>query len=254
MKGIILFGLILLILIGGASAFFYFFKEKSGAEQEIQLYHNFSIKFIDNSTKKEVPIDYLVLSDDGLFSRKGIYYGEEYSLENLITNKSFNIYNINSSRCYYTEKYSYPQIYEPQTVRADIYVDSCGELKISHSGRLLYYEPIILNISSSGLSKGLGFCITWSRNILSVSIEANKTDIPVRLKNKVVKCYDLERDIKNEDIILNLDYKNSAPLQIEDKIKIYLIDSDYRSDLNMLSFENEHGKDFAIPDILYEIK
>ncbi|MEK6885317.1 MAG: hypothetical protein AABY22_37140, partial [Nanoarchaeota archaeon] len=161
----------------------------------------------------------------------------------------------NADKCFYTAKYEYPIVYEPKFIRAEIYLRECGTLKASHSGRLLYYEPIVLNISIIEYIQASAVCFQWTRNLLTVSLQNySKIEIPERLKNKVVKCYDLKTDLNDESILLNVSYKEIAPLQLSDEIIIYIIDSDYRIDLNKLFYENEDKLDFAAPDFKYIIK
>ncbi|MEK6879835.1 MAG: hypothetical protein AABY22_09525, partial [Nanoarchaeota archaeon] len=88
MKGIIIFGVILFLLVGSLTAYFYFYKQKPIDASSSILYHNLSLKFLDNVTGKEITTEYAVYFGNSLFT-KGAYSGSDYNRENIPTNRSF---------------------------------------------------------------------------------------------------------------------------------------------------------------------
>jgi hypothetical protein len=102
--GKILMVSLVLLFVGVATIFaLYHFKEKPKLEPPVIEFHNVSIKFVDNATKKEIAMPFVVVSDEtSSVLTKGNYIGQDYGLTSFISNQSFSIFNTQGKDCVYT--------------------------------------------------------------------------------------------------------------------------------------------------------
>lgn len=256
MKKLIVFSIFLVILILGLGIFFYFFYERSAIKSSEIQYHDVNIRFINNNTKKEVFVSYdIFYQPDRTYIKTQEYYGQGYNIERIKVNRSFSINYRNSSSCFYPSSFEYEKNDIPQTIRVDIELEPCGLIIINHSGMLLFEEPITINLTSVGKIKNPALCLSWSKNLLSVSIKnLTKINVVDRLKDKVVKCYDTRIILTNNSTLYNLDYILYKSITQEDFIILYILDGDISVYTNEIVYENEYRQDFALDDVKYLIR
>lgn len=256
MGKLLVFSLVLLLVGVGTILALYHFKEKPQQAPPVIEFHNVSIKFFDNATKKEVALPFVVISDETATElTRGTYIGQDYGFTAFVSNQSFSIFNTQGKECFYTSRWQQPRIEKGTVIRGEIPVDKCGALKAMHNGNLLFGDDIVLNITSQGVVRHVGICLTWSPNILTVSA-ANLTKVnpPDRLRGKVVKCYDVDPLLNSGTALVLLEYRESRALQFQDYIKVTVIDGDiHLVSPSKLVRETDSREDIGLSDIVYTI-
>lgn len=246
---------VVLLLAGGAIFVLYKFYEAPKQAEATPVFHTFNVKFLNAITKKEISTPYrVVVENSSTLERK--YLGVGYDTFQVEANQSLKIINDQQADCFYTSKWEYPRVAEPNTIRVEIPVTPCGSLNVSSTGSLLFEESPTLLLNARGEVRSVAFCLTWSRNILTVIPKESmaKVAVPRRLKSKAVKCYDLQRDLIDNSTQIPLEYRQNQALENSDFIKVYLLDGDKEIGINAADpWEGNENQDIALRDIEYTI-
>lgn len=164
------------------------------------------------------------------------------------------VYNfVSGSPGYYTSNHL---IAAPQdNMTYDIYLYKAGDFIVNTSDKFNQKQGVMnLEVSSTGFIQGLNYCIIWGMNTLDVNSNHESINVPIRLKNRVNKCYNTLSNLDSNEIInITLDYRNYDIPNSQDYIKIYLIDSDLNLN-NSYVIENSSGSDIALNDYIFYVK
>jgi len=259
-KYVIIFG-VLIVITAAIIIGLYFFYEKPEQEKPPEM-HNLSIRFYNNVTKSQVDSDYIIsrisLSD---IYKQGRSTKNDFVRELIPVNTTFRVLNNNkNNQSYYT---NYQDFYDVLGVgkifRIEIPLTKVGELTIEKNSVWNIENPdnpFVLFVKSTGEVRNIGFCLRWSDNIVSVTEDHYKvSEVPTRYKDKVDRCYDTSQTLNNNSLAIFLKYKTFGNLDIDDYIKVIVIDGDVQyGNVNEVVREDGDGNDIALPDVEYIIK
>lgn len=249
--------ILLIVLIGGGIIFaVYKFKEEPIQEQAEIKFHTLNVKFLNNLTGKETATPYSV-EIEGQSPEGRNYLGVDYDQFQSETNKTVRILNSRQEECFYTSAWEYPRSDSPTSVRVEIPIIPCGKLSVGNNGSLLFEEQPTLFINASGEVRNLAFCLTWSKNILTVTTRdpMAKFNTPRRLQGKVVKCYDARISLTNNQTAIPLNYRPNNALDTTDFIRVTILDGDREIGITEQNpWEGGEHEDVAVEDLTFTIK
>jgi len=233
MKNSIIIFFVMLALIASTLTFIYYKYERSNNTGNLD-YINISVSA--SSNKKPINIGFRI-DRDGFFYKDGETLKEGAVLVKVLRNSSYTITSINlENQSYYTFTKKL-NLDSGNTNRVDLNMIPPGELVVNHR---IEDEKIFLEVSSIGPYNNLSYCIDWSDNFLWVK-SLNYTSSFNIYNSNYVKCYNTNKNLYNDSILIALEYKHWQDLISEDFIKIYFLDKDIVN--NKIIYENFGGKD-----------
>lgn len=265
MNKLIVFTLIAFLFIGAAVVAIYFLYEKPVQEKEPE-YYNVSIRTYEDTTGRQVASGYvIVLDDSSILYANGTTLNQGYVLAKVPKNHTFVVFNSNiANQSYYTLRGFYGSSMLPvDSFRVDFPLTSQGTVAISHDGILGIDSVIHVTLDVTGEFRYPSICLQWSSKIISVTIpdKDEMLTLPKRLEGKVVKCYSLKSTLKDDHVIIPIQYIKYGTLDESDFIQIYVLDGDIRYySINPLDgyksyiLEDTQGNDVGQKDYLYVVK
>lgn len=168
-----------------------------------------------------------------------------YVLEQVPKNQTIKIYNINiNNQTYYTD---YKEFQAQDTKRIDFKLEQPQEVLINTTDNT---DNLTIILFSKNFQNVI-FCVKWSVHFISVATQDfNQTEKPDLYKTWD-RCYNANFSLRNNEEKINLQYKIFGILNIDDYIKIAVIDSDYKDGVFITEQDN---KDIAGTDKIEKIK
>lgn len=257
-RGIIIFIVILGLIITGA-VLVYFLYEKP-IQEKPPLNNNLNIRIYDKDTGKQIVTNYIIsMIPLNTIYKEGTTVENGFVKELLPVNNSFRVITKNKGeQTYYTNFKEYEDLNGvPMDYRIEIPVQKYGKLLVSSNDTWKVDNPYKLTLTTNDVVNHIGFCVRWSRNIISVTSVTNYEEelAPKRLENKVDRCYNTDISLNNESIDIFLNYKKFGELMTDDSIKVIIMDGDIRyTNPYKIIREGGNKSDIGVPDIVYEIK
>lgn len=245
---IVSFVFILLIIVG---VIVYFFYEKPRIDKiESEQLKNLVLQFYDNGT--QIRTGYIITLDNSNY----VYLEENstdvnYIINNIPANRSFSIFNKNIENQRYYTSYEDFNIYSSFNKKFNVY--KIGDVNITITQKLRESDVIKVQITELGIVKCPKICVRGSTHIVSIKTNLPLAEAPLRLQDKVDKCFSLGEVLNKTDVYLS--YSKFGNLLDSDSIKLYFIDGDitYYSYKECID-EGINGEDLGLDDKLYEIK
>jgi len=241
--------IVIFLLIGISIPFLFFLQEKPTVEKIPDTY-NISLRyFFDNGSQTNANV-YVFLGNQLIKSFNSSL--DAYSFLTLPANNTYFIYGIKDG--FYINKQEINTFYGDKLIRKDFYLIPFGNIDLKASTSLSQMSDIYLSINVTGLLQEGVACIRWSNNIISTNIiNANETNKPKRIEEKVDKCY-LLNNIEDTNKVLDLKFKTFLGINDADFINLFIIDRDYDIKTGYLTAEDSDGNDIGIKDMNLTIR
>ena len=246
--------IIFIFVVGIFYTYYYYEKPLEKESNNInKSEHTLNINFVDKDNKI-IQSNFIIYIEDGKILN-GTSLNDGFITVQIPTNLSFVVHNYQTrDNCYYSTIKKYDKNNIQNIYRIESVLNECGELLISHSGNLIRYDNITLKIKSVDEIRGLNLCFKWSKNIFSVKTNYKLINVPERLYGKWVKCYDLGLSLNNSEIGIPIEYQKFNDLDLDDYIKILIVDSDRLYFSNNSVISDEYNNDVFIKDFEYVLK
>ena len=176
---------------------------------------------------------------DGYFFKNGTTKPNGHVLVAIPIGSNYTVLSINiDNQTYYSSKKDF-SVAVQMNYRADLRIVPPGEISVSHSLERTN-NKIKLKISASGPYSNPSYCLDWSAHFLWIK-DLNQTERADKYFPKYVRCFDMGKDLNNEEFIVELQYKEWGNMEELDHAKIYIFDKGH--ELNETIYENYGGKD-----------
>lgn len=249
-KAVVFISLLFIILVIGGIVV-YFIYEKPFEENVYSLEtKNFTIKFIDND--KQIATNYIITLDNAnIIYKKGVSLESGLIYEKLPINHTFYIFNENIADQNYYSSYKYVNDFSNDIIYNEIELTAPLNITLNYTGNLNSKVSIFTNVS---FAKCSALCVRGSQHIVLIKLNLTEITIPLRLKDKVDKCYRLG-DLQNNYSIFDVDYKTFGEILESDYIRVLFLDGDmpYYSKDSCI-YEDKHNNDINAKDVILEIK
>ncbi|MFW5794709.1 MAG: hypothetical protein ACOCV1_04415 [Bacillota bacterium] len=251
-QSVILITVILfLFIVSGAFVYVYFYIEKPGQE-EIKEKAYVNIFAYDENNRRIVTGYKIFVGGEEIKNGTTSYMGG--IKEKVPKNRTIKVYNYNmEDQNYYLNAYEFRSNDTTENYRADLFVKSPGELKISRIKKLRDNgEKAFLEIQGKKDINFLSFCIDRTSNILYTDIISEnftKIENPARFEF-YDKCYTYKKDIfkKGDESRIEIKYLLYSQLKDEDSIDFVFFDG------NLINNEIIYNENIGMEDIEYELK
>lgn len=210
-NGIIVLCILIFIIVGGLIYIYYVYEKP----QEINdfVYSNITVYAFD--AEKRIEIDYIIESLNSSINSSTFLTGAIQ--HQILVNNSFKVYNVNN--IYYKTEISI-QNDHPDNYRINLNLTKPGNLEIYQYGIFGIDTSIDLKTIVSGVYLDSKLCLDWSTHLIKVELEN------YNMTNKTIydRCYYVG-NLKDEEKIFKLKYKQFGKLDSRDFIDVYFIDS-----------------------------
>jgi len=252
--GKLLFFLLFVIFLGIVGTGVYLYMHNSSDKiVPVETYSLFlNAKDVDNEI---VSVGYIIVLDgDSIPHKVGTTRLDSYEEIQMPINRSFVIYQ-NSTK-YYTGRHMIGWADNMKSgFKTSLELSPVGNLSIIQQDEIAAGFSRFTITAVDGDFRKPYVCLRWSANILTSYINNfQESTIPIRLVNKVDKCFFTDKTLKSgENMTFDINYDIFIPSS-DTEVQVFIIDSDLRYYTSEPVFEENNGEDIGASDIISIIK
>ena len=199
------------------------------------------IKYVNLSISAELDNKNIItgyrIEKDNYFYKEGKTLEGGYILEKVPLNSTYKIMSMNLENQSYYQISKIIIVNELKPYRATLDIVEPGKIEVSHILEKTN-NRVLVEISSNGVYSNICYCIDWSAGFLYVK-NYNHTLMNLSIPT-YVKCYNTNKNLNNDYIIIILKYKEWKNLGENDSIRLFVFDS---KEDNGIIFKDFGGKD-----------
>lgn len=262
MANFVMIFVVIIILILGVGGFFVYKnyienldKMSDARRVQIAMLDEESGIFVETNYTIYFP-DTAIVHEEGQTSKVGYVLNSNP----IPPNQTFEVYNVNhEGQNYYTQVDLSGVIELNRNITTKFVLFNPGSLNVSQDGELGSENPLDLFITNDGDFRLAAICLRWDIGIIIDNInELERISPPERLKNKVDKCWKIEKEFLKEkrnhqNLTISIPYSilSSSELIDDLTIKTYLLDYDiWHGNVNITE---KNGSDVGAEDVEYII-